>query len=171
MSEVETVYLAPGRCFFGEHHHRVRTLLGSCVAVTMWHPGRRLGGMTHIMLPKKGAGDGLSELPCGEASCAGSDCRYADTAIDHMLRWLKRKGLSPREVQVKLFGGGETLAQEEPVFAVGERNIAAVQCLMERHGFAVKVADLGGVGHRVLMFDLSTGSVWVKRVERKLGEA
>lgn len=166
MTSSEMIYLAPGACFFGDDRHRVRTLLGSCVAVTFWHPASGVGGMSHIMLPSRGPW-GARYQPAEKCE---EGCRYADGAIAHMLRWLKRRGLAPRDVQVKVFGGGKTLAQNEPIYTVGERNIEAVTTLLKQLGFEVRSADLGGIGHRVLVFDLATGHVWVKRVRHKLGD-
>ena len=45
------VVLAPGQVSFATCPTRLRTLLGSCVAFTFWHPQRRIGGMCHFMLP------------------------------------------------------------------------------------------------------------------------
>ena len=41
------IFLQPGELWFGDEQTRIRTILGSCVAVTLWHPGRRIGGMCH----------------------------------------------------------------------------------------------------------------------------
>ena len=48
------VFLQPGDFYFGEAGTRIRTLLGSCVAITLWHPILHIGGMCHIMLPERG---------------------------------------------------------------------------------------------------------------------
>lgn len=48
------IFLQPGEWYFGEGNTRVRTTLGSCVAIVLWHPVRRIGGMCHYMLPSRG---------------------------------------------------------------------------------------------------------------------
>lgn len=50
-SEVIDRFLNPGEIFFGGSGFRVRTLLGSCVSIVLWHPNRHLGGMCHYLLP------------------------------------------------------------------------------------------------------------------------
>jgi len=45
------VVLGPGDLYFGDRRTRIRTLLGSCVAVTLWHPKAQIGGMCHYMMP------------------------------------------------------------------------------------------------------------------------
>src|SRR5664279_3361231 len=47
------VKLMPGEWHFGPQALTLSTLLGSCVAVTLWHPGRRIGGMCHYLLPSR----------------------------------------------------------------------------------------------------------------------
>jgi chemotaxis protein CheD len=32
----------------------IRTVLGSCVSITLWHPVKRVGGMCHFLLPTRG---------------------------------------------------------------------------------------------------------------------
>ena len=49
----EHLTLMPGQLHFGGHAATLRTLLGSCLAVTLWHPERRLGGMCHFLLPSR----------------------------------------------------------------------------------------------------------------------
>ena len=47
------IFLQPGEFYFGDAATRIRTLLGSCVAITLWHPARMIGGMCHYMLPNR----------------------------------------------------------------------------------------------------------------------
>jgi len=32
------IFLHQGEVYFGDRDTRIRTVLGSCVAITMWHP-------------------------------------------------------------------------------------------------------------------------------------
>ncbi len=50
------VFLQPGELYFGDGRTRVRTLLGSCVAIAVWHPRLRIGGLCHYMLPSRAIG-------------------------------------------------------------------------------------------------------------------
>ena len=73
------IFLQPGEFWFGDRDTRIRTLLGSCVSITMWHPRLRIGGMCHFMLPERGA----------RAHADGLDGRYAGDAIELFLRELR----------------------------------------------------------------------------------
>lgn len=146
------VFLQPGEMYFGGRDTRIRTLLGSCVAIAMWHPGMLAGGMCHYMLP--GAPAGKRDAPDG---------RYADEAMELMLREIRNASTSPTEYQVKLFGGGHMFSAQQAVSAdhVGAKNVAMARILMKRHGFSSRAEHLGG-GHRNVMFDLWNGHVWVR---------
>ncbi|MDX1678888.1 MAG: chemotaxis protein CheD, partial [Arsukibacterium sp.] len=55
------IFLQPGEFYFADEPCCIRTILGSCVAITMWHPRLKIGGMGHCMLPsRKGNSDTLS---------------------------------------------------------------------------------------------------------------
>lgn len=154
MAPVMDVFLQPGEVFFGDADTRVRTVLGSCVAVTLWHPQRRIGGMCHYMLPSRRRGGDLT-----------LDGKYADEALQLLGDELARAGTAPSAYEAKLFGGGNMfapLAGRKPVDVPG-RNVSAGRQLLEQCGFRVCAEDLGGPGHRQIIFDISNGAVWVRR--------
>ena len=117
--------LLPGQMHFGAQVGGLRTLLGSCVAVTIWHPKRKLGGMCHFLLPSRPrkAGDAL-------------DGRYGDEALEAMVELLRKAGTSPSEYQAHLCGGADTMPEGTSLkFNVGERNIEQGFSLVDRYGF------------------------------------
>jgi len=153
------VFLQPGEFYFGEAKTRIRTLLGSCVAITLWHPGLRIGGMAHYMLPSRP--HRASEQPL--------DGRYAEEVVLMFQRELQNTRTRPAEYQAKLFGGGRMfgpLGKTKRHVDVQDRNIDIGRRLMAQHGFRVLAEDLGGDGHRNVVFDLWSGDVWLKRAAR-----
>ena len=150
------IFLQPGELWFGDEHTRIRTILGSCVAVTLWHPKRRIGGMCHYMLPGRTRGKG-----------AGQDGRYGDEALDLLVKEMKAARSHPHEYEAKLFGGGHMFKHafgtvKDRGDQVPDRNIDAGRKLVQRHGFMVKAEQLGGSGHRQVIFDIWSGHVWVR---------
>jgi chemotaxis protein CheD len=147
------IFLQPGEVYFGERDTRIRTLLGSCVAVTMWHPGLLIGGMCHYLLPRH---------PVGKRGAP--DGRYADEALGIMLSEIRKAGSRPKEYQVKLFGGGHMFSARQVVSEhhVGAKNVEMARILMKQHGFSVSAEHLGGVGHRNIFFNIWDGHVWVR---------
>lgn len=150
------IFLQPGDVFFGDRDMRIRTVLGSCVSMTFWHPGLLVGGMCHYMLPKR-------SLEMRGVSTASLDGRYADEALEIMANEIKVVGAPQREYQVKLFGGGNMFPdRSNPVSNVGIKNVEIARRLVAKHDLNCVAEHLGGDGHRNLIFDVWSGHVWVK---------
>jgi chemotaxis protein CheD len=156
-AQILEIYLHPGEFYFGDRDTRIRTLLGSCVAITMWHPGRKIGGMCHYMLPTRGA-----------PHKGAVEGRYADEAIVLFLREIEASGTYPSEYEVKLIGGGDMFPglERHNSARIPARNLEAGRSLVTEHGFHIKKEDLGGTGHRNLIFDIGSGDVWVRKVPK-----
>lgn len=146
--------LRPGEYAVGEAPLRMRTLLGSCVSITLWHPARRVGAMSHFLLGSRSPGrQGVL------------DARYGEEALALMLRQLHKRSIAPAECEAKIFGGGNMFpdhAHGGP--NIGRRNGEAARDLLTAHGIRVHSESLFGNGHRQMIFDLSTGDVWVRQV-------
>lgn len=160
------IFLQPGELWFGDEHTRIRTILGSCVAVALWHPGRRIGGMCHYLLPKR----------AGHRSAKDLDGRYGDEALEMLLREIRAKRAHPPEFEAKLFGGGYMFSRDycpgkSCSGQIQDRNISAASELMARHGLKVKARHLGGQGHRQVIFDIWSGHVWLKHTPLVSGES
>ena len=148
------VTLAPGEFYFGTGHTRISTLLGSCIAITMWHPKLLVGGMCHYLLPK---GSGRQRLNHGS---------YADEAMALFLKAINKTATRPEEYEVKVFGGGNmfrTSTQKTGVINVSKSNIDTADILLKENGFTIKSQDVGGAFHRKVNLELWSGDVWVKR--------
>jgi chemotaxis protein CheD len=151
------IFLQPGEFYFGDGTTRIRTLLGSCVAVTFWHARLRAGGMSHCMLPERPRA----------AKGAPLDGRYVDDAMLLAVGEIVRAGTRPAEYQVKIFCGGRMFATAKPGrIDIAQRNVEAARALVRRHGFHAGAEDLGGEGHRNVILDLWSGDVWMKRALR-----
>ncbi|GAB3187381.1 chemoreceptor glutamine deamidase CheD [Hydrogenophaga aquatica] len=149
------VFLHPGDHFFGRAPSRVRTLLGSCVTVTVWHPGWRVGGMCHALLPSR-------VRPPGDAL----DGRYVDEAVEMLAAALRVHGVQPGACRAKLFGGGNMFNPPASDLDVGRRNVDAARRCLAMWGFVVVREDVGGDRPRRLSFDLASGRVWQALTDR-----
>lgn len=150
------IFLQPGEFYFGDGTTRIRTLLGSCVAIVLWQPKLRIGGMCHFMLPSRSHGKvGVQSL----------DGRYAQDAMQMFMRELKRTRTTPGEYRTRLVGGGRMFRHtREAGIDISARNMEAARELMLHHGFTLHAQDMGGQGHRNVIFDLWSGDLWLKRV-------
>lgn len=148
------IYLKPGDMVFGDETMCLRTVLGSCVAITMWHPGRRIGGMCHFMLPGNGldrTGDGLS-------------ARFADGAVKSMIREARRFGTRELDYEFKLFGGGNMFpgCASSHNISIGEANVRRARTLLDALGAPLLAEHTGGYGQRIVVMDVSSGVVWMR---------
>lgn len=158
-NSVINVFLQPGEYFVGDAQYRIRTLLGSCVSIMLWHPLKRVGALSHFLLASRGVG----RMPA-----SGLDGRYGDEAMWLMLRDLKRLDVAASECDGKIFGGGNMFPQQNNKSAlqnVGQRNGEAARSLLQAHGIRLISESLFGVGHRQIIFDVKSGDVWVRQIE------
>jgi chemotaxis protein CheD len=152
--DVLEIYLNPGEWYFGDEDTRIKTLLGSCVSFTLWHPTRKIGGMCHYMLPERGVPRTSSDL----------DGRYADEALELLVAEIHKNNTMPQEYIAKVFGGGSML--EQGMMNISGKNIDAARKLVDKYGFQMEGECMGGVGYRNIVFDVWNGHVWLKKNDR-----
>ena len=155
------VVLWIGDFHFGGGRTRIRTLLGSCISITLWHPRLKIGGMCHYLLPRRCT---------SEVTQAAAEGQYAAGAMQLFLRELHQTGTRPEDYVAKLFGGGCMFhdAFTEPASPVALRNVAeqnirAARELLSRYGFRIAAEEVGGFGSRQVIFEAWSGNVWLRR--------
>ncbi|SMC18120.1 chemotaxis protein CheD [Andreprevotia lacus DSM 23236] len=148
------IFVNPGEIYFGSGDVHVETLLGSCVAITFWHPVRRLGGLCHFLLPSR------LHTP-GKAMTR--DGRYGEEAVQHLLDEVKLHGTRIEDYAVKVFGGGRVFDTEPQKASIGETNALFAISRLQQLRIPVAVQDITGYGYRYLRFDLGSGDVWIRR--------
>jgi chemotaxis protein CheD len=120
--------------------------------VTLYSPRRRLGMLSHIVLPKS-------------RNSPDNPAKYADTAIPHMLSALRCEGVGPKELTAKVVGGA-CMFGDNQLSQIGDSNVqAAVQALQDV-GIGIAARDAGGNCGRRICFDLATGVITVASVGR-----
>ncbi len=150
------IFLHPGEFRFTNSGVHLHTVLGSCIAITLWHPRIRVGGMCHFVLPSRpyGVPGSSSEL----------DGRYAPEAMQLFEQAADLYGVPLDQYQAKVFGGANVHAMEieYPDYYVGTRNAEqAMSMLMERN-IEILTMHVGETGNRRIVMDVSNGDVWVK---------
>lgn len=133
-------FLMPGEYYFGQDPEPVVTLLGSCVAVTLWHPLRRLLAVSHFIVPT-GPLDTL-------------DTRTGTAVFARLQQDMIRHGTAPREYRKGLYGGGSCLQPgNHTSLQIGLKNIAFAREQFALLGWRADDEHLGGWGYRRLMVD------------------
>lgn len=192
-TQVNEIYLQPGEYFWGGENNRVKTLLGSCVAICIWHPKLKIGGMSHCLLPSRGqggprvgerkdaqepsrghGGPGFAEHTDVRQANRGQggprvgelSGKYVDECLEIFFREMVRAGTRKQDYVVKVFGGGNMFELKDPSGAtVGERNIDMIKILLARESIPIAAQHIGGKGHRNVIFELWNGDCWVKHAD------
>lgn len=156
LKDLMDIFLKPGELFVGDAAFQIRTILGSCVSITLWHPRLHIGGMSHFLLPTRAVPVAGQVL----------DGRYGDEALQWMMKDLQASGVNPKQCQAKIFGGGNMFPGQARAsgLTVGQRNGEAARLLLQNQGIDVVSESLFGVGHRQIIFNVSNGDVWMRQV-------
>jgi chemotaxis protein CheD len=125
----------------------LKAILGSCVAIAIYHPRKRIGAMAHVVLPDSNGQDGVPG-------------KFADTAVPYMLDKFKALGIRPAELAAKLTGGANMFNNKGPL-QIGDRNVQAAIDALSTGGIRIAAKDVGGQKGRRVIFSLATGEVVV----------
>lgn len=155
--EVWAAKILPGEFYVTAHGEMIATVLGSCISVCIRDVKLGIGGMNHFMLPIQN--EHSSEQWGSDANTSAT--RYGNWAMEYLLNTLYKLGCSKRNLEVKLFGGGQVLAN---MTNVGQRNILFAYDFLRKEGLQVKAADVGDIFSRKILYFPDTGSVKVRRI-------
>jgi len=147
--------ILPGELYVSCHGEMVVTVLGSCVAACIRDRVRGIGGMNHFMLPEANS--------TSNHWANALETRYGNWAMEYLINEILKLGGVKRDLEVKLFGGGQIL---ENMTDVGARNVEFVRGYLEREGVEVTAEDLGGVRPRKVLYFSDTGNCRVRRLNQ-----
>lgn len=153
--DIMDIFLHPGDIYFGDADTRLRTILGSCLTITMWHPKYRIGGMSHCLLPGHGRLVAPDQL----------DGKYVDEALSWLFNEAQRKGTRPKDYEFKLFGGSDMFekSRSRDAVTIGRQNALRAIAVLDKLNLSILTHDIGGTVSRSLIFEVSTGDVWIRR--------
>jgi chemotaxis protein CheD len=125
--------------------------LGSCVAVCLFDPVARVGGLLHFLLP---------ESRINLARARVQPAAFADMGIPLLFQRAYALGLTKASCIVKLVGGSEVTGTSGAAsLAVGKRNALAARNILWRNGVLVKGEALGGTIARTVTLSLADGRI------------
>ena len=150
----------PG-AWFVDNEKPLSTLLGSCVAVCLFDPLLRIGGINHFMLPDIGRskhGD-VDSLLSG------------NFAMEALLNALLVKGAKKVRLQAKAFGGGTIIDTDGGSLSIGMRNANFAKEWLAREGIALLSSDFLGPWSRKIIFLPFNGEAFCKRLVTNMANA
>jgi len=135
-----------------ETERPISTLLGSCVAVCLFDPKLKLGGMNHFLLPRI-------------SNTANSDIDVimnGDYSMEVLVNGLLNKGAQKARLVAKAFGGGTIISSIN--MDIGGRNSAFAHEWLEREGIPLVASDFNGPWSRKVVFVPQSGDAFCRRI-------
>ncbi len=135
----------------------MKTTLGSCVGIILHDAGRRIGGLAHVMLPRKTQNDTAT-------------AKYADSAIPILLQRLEKRGCRRSSVKAYLVGGAQLFAFSlNGGGSIGDSNVVTARQVLQTLAIPVVFEDTGGTAGRTVTFENGTGRVNVRTLQPSNG--
>jgi chemotaxis receptor (MCP) glutamine deamidase CheD len=138
-----------GGIYVSDEPALVRTVLGSCVAVCLFDPVTRVGGMNHFMLP-----DGSAD--------SGAPTRYGVHAMELLINGIMKKGGSRFRFKAKVFGASRVLLLNTDSLAVPQRNMAFIRQFLATERIPSVAEQLGGNRPLDVAFETHSGHARVR---------
>lgn len=152
--------ILPGEFYISRGGELISTVLGSCISVCIRDKAMGIGGMNHFMLPEEGdfSSDAWGSDPTSRMT------RYGNWAIEFLINELIKIGADKRRFEVKVFGGGQVIANMSDV---GQRNILFTFNYLQKEGMASVATDVGDAYPRKVIYYPENGKVLVKKLKSR----
>ena len=131
-----------------ERERVLRTILGSCVAVCLFDPVARVGGMNHYVYPPR---------PSTGSQSAGATTLYGDLCMEGLFNAVLASGASRARLRAKAFGASAMFGQESEFLSAGKRNSSYAKYWLEKESIPLDLFDFHGAYARKLIFHPASG--------------
>lgn len=148
MSATQDTLVGMGQIAAGGPPKKLKAVVGSCIALALYHPRLKRGAMAHIVLPVSAGRD-------------GTPGKFADTAVPKMLELLKELNAPAPCLTAKLAGGAAMFGSSGPL-QIGDNNIEAVAQSLRAVGIRIAGQDVGGTRGRRVTFECESGAMIVE---------
>lgn len=133
--------------------------LGSCIGIVLYDPVSKVSGLAHIMLPDS-----------TKIKNNSNKAKFADTAIDQVIKDMVKLGANKNRLVAKLAGGAQMFAfnSSNDLMRIGERNTIASRNKLRQLGIKVLAEDTGKNYGRTLEFYSETGDLLIKTIGKEV---
>jgi chemotaxis protein CheD len=147
--------LKPGYIFLSRDPVIISSVLGSCVAVSMWDSTLMWAGMAHYLYP-------------GTDQQTAPTARYGTAAVPYLAEMLRREGTKRAHLQAQIFGGA-SISKEG--LQVAQGNIAVAREVLCRLEIKIVSEDVGGdMGRKLIYNTFSNEAIVYKAKQLRKGD-
>lgn len=143
--------ITAGQIFASAEMMEIATTLGSCVAVCLFDPTAKIGGMNHFMLP----------IHATDLKVCG---RYGVHAMELLINEIAKLGGDRRRLRAKAFGGSSVINLTGATTKVGRINADFIRKFLSDEKIPIDGQKLGGMHPLRVHFLPTTGVAYVKPV-------
>ena len=126
--------------------------LGSCIAVAVYDPLVKVGGLLHYMLPDSTLDPQKAQNQPG---------MFADTGIPLLFKSCYRLGGEKKRMIVKVAGGASIL-DDANFFRIGQKNITALRKIFWKNNVMIDAEDTGSNCNRTVRLNLANGKFSIR---------
>jgi len=128
---------------------RLTTVLGSCIALVLYVPGKGLGGLAHILI---------------QGDDEEGNFKYSGPATREILSRMRREAGPTEEIIAKIAGGASNTFAGDSTFLknLGKRTMLHVVSILVEEGIDIWGMHVGGIKGRNIIFDVDTGRVEIR---------
>lgn len=127
--------------------------LGSCIAVIIYDPVSKVGGLLHYMLP---------DSTIDSEKAQKRPFMFADTGIPLLFHSAYQLGAVKSRMEVSVLGGAQVMDSTE-TFNIGKRNHLALRKIFWKAGVLVHSEDVGGTQSRTVRLEMASGRIIMRR--------
>ena len=148
------INLQPGEVYFStpQKNHAIKkltTILGSCVAVTIWHSKSKAAGMCHYLLPQEASNNKATQVM--------KKYSYGEEALNYLLKNMTLR--DPLDEYELALYGGSNMYPNLVYPAIGKVNVLFAKVWAKKNKLSFNKEDVLGNDSRSLTLDLSTGNI------------
>ncbi len=152
METLQEYFLNPGELIFSIKQIVVKTVLGSCVAVTLYDKKNKWGGMCHYLLPVS---------PSDEHNST----KYGNVAIYTLLHKFIKNGAERDDLVATIIGGAFIIFDEKEIFFIGDRNVDTATEILRREKVNIKQMHTGGENGRRVVYNTETNRMIIETLD------
>ena len=150
---MKEIFLKPGEIEFSMEPARITTVLGSCIAVTIFDKKLKCGGMCHYYLPL--ASPNSKNLN-----------KYGEYAIANLLKKFKEVNSSPRDLEAKIVGGGNVInITKIGADNIGEKNASMARQKLQNFKINITAESVGGNTGRKIRLYTESGKIDLRKLK------